>query len=492
MTGTRTSSAVELFVPLHREDERPLHHQLEQQLRDAVRNGRLGPDTTLPSSRALASQLGIARGVVVEAYEQLVAEGYLLARPGGSTRVASVPTQPTRAPSLEGAVGLELDFRPGRPDLAEFPRLTWSRSLRRVLVEAPAERLSYLDGRGVPELRDVLSAYLDRVRGTCTNPADIVISNGFAQGLQLVARALRESGARRVGVEDPWNSVYRKMLTASGLEVVPVPVDGEGIQVQRLELAHVDAVVVTPAHQYPTGAVLSAERRSALIEWADRHDTLIVEDDYDAEFRYDREPIGAMQGLCADRVAYAGTASKTLAPGLRLGWLAVPRRLTDRIARAKVAADFGSGALDQLALADFIDRGELDRHLRRMRSIYRLRRDALLAGLEQHLPDIRPAGASAGLHVLAWLPAGVDEATLVNEAAEQSIGLQGVTPTFADGHETGGIIFGYAAIDEGRISLGLERLSSLRAWRGRVGQPSRAARAGQSETARQVSRQDAR
>jgi GntR family transcriptional regulator/MocR family aminotransferase len=464
MRRTRTSSALELFVPLAREDDRPLHHQLEQQLREAVRSGRLGPEATLPSSRALAAQLGVARGVVVEAYEQLIAEGYLIARPGGSTRVARVPAPPAQPAAALPTAPLAVDFRPGRPDLAEFPRVAWSRSLRHVLDTSPAERFDYLDGRGMPELRDTLSAYLDRVRGTCTGGADIVICNGFAQGIQLLARALRESGTRRVGVEDPWNVTYRKALANAGLEVVPVPVDANGIRVDRLEEVRVDALVLTPAHQYPTGAVLSAERRTALIDWADRQDAVIVEDDYDAEYRYDREPIGAMQGLCSYRVAYAGTASKTLAPGLRLGWLAVPRRLTALVAQVKLAADFGSSALDQLALADFIERGELDRHLRRMRGVYRLRRDALLAGLARHLPQMRPLGASAGLHVLAWLPPGVDEAALVAEAAAAGIGLQGVAASFAGEPPQGGIIFGYGAVDERHIEAGLRQLATLGTW----------------------------
>jgi GntR family transcriptional regulator/MocR family aminotransferase len=465
MKGMRTSSVVELFVPVQRDADRPLHHQIEQQLREAVRSGRLGPEATLPSTRALAAQLGVARGVVVEAYEQLVAEGYLLSTPGGSTRVARVPAPPTQPAAAQVPAPIDVDFRPGRPDLAEFPRAAWSRSLRHFLNESPAERFDYLDGRGVPELRDVLSAYLDRVRGTCTSGADVIICNGFAQGIQLLARALRESGARRVGVEDPWNATYRKALGNAGLEVVPVPVDEAGIQVDRLAAARVHAVVLTPAHQYPTGAVLSAERRTALIDWADQEDALIVEDDYDAEYRYDREPIGAMQGLCSYRVAYAGTASKTLAPGLRLGWLAVPGRLAARIAQAKLAADFGSSAIDQLALADFIERGELDRHLRRMRGVYRLRRDALLDGLARHLPAMRPAGASAGLHVLAWLPPGVDEAALVAGAADAGIGLQGVAAGFAGEVRQGGIIFGYGAVDERRIDSGLRQLATLAAWR---------------------------
>jgi GntR family transcriptional regulator/MocR family aminotransferase len=261
---------------------------------------------------------------------------------------------------------------------------------------------------------------------------------------------------------------YRQAIAAAGLEVVPVPVDEGGMRVDLLDDVRADAVVVTPAHQYPTGAVLAPERRSALIDWADARDALILEDDYDAEYRYDREPIGAMQGLCSFRVAYAGTASKTLAPGLRLGWLAVPRRFRDRVAQAKLAADHGSAALDQLALADFIEHGQLDRHLRRMRAIYRSRRDALLDGLARHLPEMHAAGASAGLHVLAWLPDGLDEATLIGDAAEQGIGIQGVASAFAGPPPRGGVIFGYGSLDERRIDAGLARLAGLSVWRARA------------------------
>jgi GntR family transcriptional regulator/MocR family aminotransferase len=468
MTRSRTSSATELFVPLDRDSGRSLHHQLEQQLREAVRYGRLGPEETLPSSRALASQLGVARGVVVEAYEQLAAEGYLVTRPGGTTRVATARARPPQPLVPPETLPFQADFRPGRPDLTEFPRAAWARSVRRVLNVAPAARLGYLDGHGMPELREALSAYLDRVRGTCTDPADIVICSGFAQGLQLLARALRRAGARRVGVEDPWHTVYRRSLEVLGLDVVPLAVDDEGMRVDLLEEVGVDTVVLTPAHQYPTGAVLSATRRAALIAWADRHDAILVEDDYDAEFRYDREPIGAMQGLCPDRVAYAGTVSKTLAPGLRLGWLAVPRHLSARVARTKVAADLGSSAIDQLALADFIERGELGRHLRRMRSVYRLRRDALLAGFGRYLPEVCPVGASAGLHVLAWLPAGVGESALVTEAAGRGVGLTGVAETYAGQPTRAGLVFGYATVDEHRIASGLGLLSSLGAYRARI------------------------
>jgi GntR family transcriptional regulator/MocR family aminotransferase len=439
----------------------PLHRQLEQHLRDAVRQGRLAAGAPVPSTRALASQLDVARGVVVEAYEQLAAEGYLVSRPGSSTRVARLPGIGRRPAAPPDAPTPDFDFRPGRPALDEFPRATWLRSMRRALDRAPSERLGYLDGHGVPELRAVLSAYLDRVRGTSTSADDIVVATGFAQGLHLVAQALRSIGVRRIGVEDPWQPLSRETLARARLEVVPLPVDRDGLVVERLDAAEIDAVVVTPAHQYPTGAVMAPERRAGLMDWACRRSAIIIEDDYDAEFRYDREPVGALQGLCPERVVYAGTASKTLAPGLRLAWLAVPRALVERVAAAKRAADLGSGALEQLALADFIEHGELDRHLRRMRTTYRHRRDALLEGLARHLPDFVPTGASAGLHVLAWMPDDIEETRIVEAAAASGVGLQAVSPAYAAPPPHGGIVFGYGSIAEHRIEEGLARVAAL-------------------------------
>ncbi len=469
MAAVSTSSTpsrlagIDLLVPLDRELDEPLHRQLEQQLRDGVRSGRLAPDLTLPSTRALADQLGLARGVVVEAYEQLTAEGYLATRPGGRTRVARVPMPEVRPPSLpaprQSAPPFEIDFRPGRPDLTDFPRAAWMRSLRHVLNEAPAARLGYLDGRGMPELREALTTYLNRARGTGAVAADVIIASGFAQSLQLICRALRASGAQRIAIEDPWHPEYRDMIVAAGLLPVAVPVDEHGIRVDVLAAAHVDAVMVTPAHQYPTGAVLSPERRKALIDWADERDATIIEDDYDSEFRYDRDPIGAMQGLCADRVCYAGTASKVLAPGLRLGWIIAPQRLVRPIADAKMAADHGSSAIDQLALADFIARGELDRHLRRMRAVYRHRRDVLLAALARQLPQLEPVGISAGMHVLAWLPAGVDDSEVVEWAGRRGVGLVSLSSTRVAPEGRPGLIFGYGSVDERRIDDGVSRLA---------------------------------
>ncbi len=460
MTRTKTSSAIELLVPLDRASARPLHRQLEHELRDAVRSGRLPSGSTLPSTRALAGQLAVSRGIVVEAYEQLAAEGYLVSRPGGATQVAAGARPAPSRPPGHPPIPIAFDFRPGRPDLDLFPRATWMRSVRRALNEAPSERLGYLDGRGMPELRTALADYLNRVRGTAAHPDHIVICSGFSQGLKLVATVLREDGTTRVAIEEPSQGEGRNDLRAMGLDVVEIPVDDHGLRVDLLDAADVDAVVVTAAHQYPTGGVLPAERRSALVAWAERRGGTVIEDDYDAEFRYDREPIGAIQGLSPERVVYAGSASKILAPGLRLGWFIVPAALADRVTLAKRTADLGSPAIDQLAFADFLERGELDRHLRRLRPIYRARRDILLASLGRYLPELRPVGASAGLHVLAWLPTGLDETAIVAGAQRSGIRVQGIGPR--PGPEAAaGLTFGYGAIDASAIDEGIGRLAAV-------------------------------
>jgi GntR family transcriptional regulator / MocR family aminotransferase len=460
MSEMRTTSPPELLLELRREEPTALHRQLERELRGAIRSGRLRSGAAVPATRTLAKQLGLSRGVVVEAYEQLVAEGYLVSRHGSATRVAPGAVAAQLRVPASPPPSLRYDFRPGRPDLTLFPGTAWLRSVRAALNVAPAERLGYSGGHGLPELRESLAAYLDRVRGTDADPGRIVITSGVAQGLGLLCRVLGTSGARRLAMEDPSHPGSRAVVHAAGLQPVGVPVDDAGLRVDLLDQTDADAVLVTPAHQFPTGAVFSAERRAALVEWATRRGGLIIEDDYDAEYRYDREPIGSIQGLAPDRVVYAGSASKVLAPGLRLGWLVVPAWLVDAIAGAKEAADLGSPALEQLAFADFLARGELDHHLRRMRPLYRTRRDALLAGMERNLPALRPTGAAAGLHVLTRLPAGIDEAAVVARAAEVSVGVYGVGPDWiSEESHPGGLVFGYAGLSSESIEAGLRLLA---------------------------------
>ena len=459
MTKTRTNSG--LLVVLRRGSRDALHRQIEVSIRNSIRAGQLRRGATLPPTRVLAADLGVSRGVVVEAYQQLTAEGYLTSRTGGQTQVAIGPALPvvTDAPSPAPAPP-QIDFSYGRADVSSFPRTAWSRSIRRALAIAPNEVFGYLSGSGVPQLRMALADYLNRVRGTSARPENIVICTGYAQGIALVIQVLAVAGARRLAVEDP-SSGDDALPTAraAGLDVVGVPVDRDGIRVDLLEQTGADAVILTPSHQWPTGSVLSADNRAAVLRWASRRGAMVIEDDYDAEYRYDRTPIGAMQGLAPDCVIYAGSASKTLAPGLRLGWLVVPAHVAGAVADTKIAADRGSPALEQLALADLITRGEFDRHLRRMRPIYRRRRDTLLAAMAARLPDLQPAGVSAGLHAVAWLPPDLEEAAVVDAAAGLGLRVNGVAPYRISHPGPGGLIFGYATLNERALVGGIDLLA---------------------------------
>lgn len=376
-------AAAEVHVELDRGSPTPVHVQLESALREAIRTGRLVADSVLPPTRRFAEQLGVSRGVVVEAYQQLTAEGYLTAQTGGYTRVASAVASAPRpaAAAPPPPAGRSIQLRYGRPDLAQFPRAAWVRAVREVFVSAPNDRLNYLDGHGAPELRSALAGYLNRVRGTWATPDEVVVTNGFAGAQSLLFPILAERGVRRIAVEDPCDPDGRELAGAAGLEVVPIPVTSQGIDTEAVVRAEVQAVLVTPAHQFPTGGVLSAEHRARLVAWARETGGLVIEDDYDAEYRYDSAPIGAIQGLARDAVVYAGTASKTLAPGLRLGWMLAPADLADAIADRKMRVDRGAPVVDQLAFARFLELGEFDRHLRRMRPVYRRRRDVLLEEL---------------------------------------------------------------------------------------------------------------
>jgi len=314
----------------------------------------------------------------------------------------------------------------------------------------------------VPQLRTAIAGYLNRVRGTVAQPDQVVICTGYAQGAALLVGVLAAAGARRLALEDPCSGDDAlPAARAAGLDVIGVPVDRDGIRVDRLAASGADAVVLTPSHQWPTGSVLSAERRAAVLRWAAGSGAVVIEDDYDAEYRYDRTPVGALQGLAPDRVVYAGSASKTLAPGLRLGWFVMPGHLAEPMAAAKIAADRGSPALEQLALADLITRGEFDRHLRRMRPVYRRRRDALLAALARRLPRLEPAGVSAGLHLVTWLPPDLDEATVVGAAARAGVGIEGVTPYRISHPGPGGLIFGFATVNEQAIAAGIDILARV-------------------------------
>ncbi len=466
----------DVLVSLNRDSGVALHRQIEVSIRDGIRAGRLPRGTPLPPTRKLSADLGVSRGVVIEAYQQLSAEGYLTSRAGGYTTVAIGP-EPAEERALVGLPRVsEVDFCPCRADASMFPRSAWLRSMRRVLMDASAADFGYVNGRGAPALHEALASYLNRVRGTSASPADIVICNGYAQGIALIVQVLAKFGATRLAVEDPSaDDDAVPVARAAGLEVVGVPVDEGGVRVEALERLDADALVLTPSHQWPTGGVLSAQSRAAAVRWAREREALIIEDDYDAEYRYDRAPVGSLQGLAPDRVIYAGTASKTLAPGLRLGWLVVPPALVDDVAAAKTLADRGSPVLDQLAFANFLARGEFDRHLRRMRPVYRRRRDALLAALHSELPDFEPAGIAAGLHLVAYMPHDLDETTLVEAAERRGLAIYGLAPYRLSHPGRPGLIFGYATLDEPTLRRGVKLLAEVVDEHRRYGGEARAA-----------------
>jgi GntR family transcriptional regulator/MocR family aminotransferase len=438
----------------------PLHEQLELSLREQVRNGRLTPGTKLPSSRALAAELGVSRGVVLEAYGQLTAEGYLVAGQGAPTRVAMTAVA-ERPPLATGTLEPRYAYRfdPFLPDLASFPRELWLRSQRAAVRDASFEAHGHGDPRGMPQLRNELMGYLARVRGAAPEPEHTLICAGFTQAFSLLCASLRGRGIQRLALEDPGWPQYRLIAEQAGLETMGIPVDEQGLDVAALERCGCETIVVTPAHQFPTGVVMSSERRAALLAWADEVDGLIVEDDYDSELRYDRGPVGALQGLAPERVCHIGSAAKRLAPALRLGWVLSPSWLTGELTYEKGLADGGTSAGEQLALADFIARGELDRHLRRMRLHYRRRRDVALRTLAAAVPQARPGGVAAGLFAAVTLPPGVPEAALIRAAAIAGVAVDGLAPTRSSDPGPAGIILGYCNLAEPAIERGVQLLA---------------------------------
>ena len=435
-----------LLMRLDRSASQPLRAQLEASLREAIRGGRLRAGERLPSSRELARALGVSRGMVQDCYGQLLAEGYLTSRTGSATRVAGISghqagDQPAAGPAMAsppsaGRHPLEprliADFQPAIPDLSSFPRTDWAWAVKQACTQAAAADLGYGDPRGSPVLREVLAGYLRRVRAAAASPARMTISTGFAQGINLVLRALaREGGVTCVAFEDPGygsaqaDETLRAVL-AMGVDVTYVPVDEQGLVVSELAASGAQAVVVTPAHQSPTGVVLSPARRHALTGWARRGGGYVIEDDYDSEFRYDKEPVGVLQGLAPEQVFLLGTASKALAPAVRLGWVHAPLPLAAAVAAEKEMSDRGSCTLDQLALATLLTTGRYDRHLRRMRTVYAARRTALTDAFARHAPRVQLTGLAAGFHAVAPLPPGADEAAVIAAARDRRVGLHGI------------------------------------------------------------------
>ncbi|NUW36659.1 PLP-dependent aminotransferase family protein [Nonomuraea sp. SMC257] len=442
---------LDLHVHLRPGTGHGLRTGLEHALRDAVRSGRLRSGTRLPSSRALARDLGIARGTVTQALDQLVAEGYLESKPRSGIRVAPQPAAPPAEIAPPSHATLRpvrgIDLRSGFPDLAAFPRREWLAATRHILQTAPNTAFGYRERAGAVELRQALAEYLGRARGVSTTPDHIVVCAGYAHALRLVCQVLRHHHGGSAGAfafEDPTEPDHPALVEQLGHRARRIPVDRDGLIVEGL--TDESAVVVTPAHQYPLGVTLSPARRVELVSWARRTGAFIVEDDYDGEFRYDRQPVGALQGMAPDRVIYAGTASKTIAPGLRLAWLVLPGGLLGALREATRWDESSVNVIDQLVLARLVQTGELDRHVRRCRARYRRRRDLLGQAVARHLPHGRLSGIAAGLHAVLRLPAGSDhEGPLLGHLAARGIHVEGISPFYQRPEQSPlAIVIGYA------------------------------------------------
>jgi GntR family transcriptional regulator/MocR family aminotransferase len=431
------------------------HDRLTRALRAAIRAGRVSDGSALPPSRALAADLGLSRWVVTQAYAQLVAEGYLHARVGSATRVRWTPDPRTGASdtSRPAPVATRFDVTPGLPDLRAFPRTRWGDALREQARRIPFPELGFPAPGGHSELRGVLAEYLHRCRGVAAEADEVVITTGVTDGAARLFRALRAEGITRIAVEDPGWTRLHNVAREAGLAVVPIPVDEHGLRVADLDHDPATrAVLLTPTHQFPTGVILTPHRRAALVDWARRVDGLVIEDDYDSEFRYDHRPLGAIQGLCPPRVVLLGSLSKTLSPALGIGWLVAPPRWS-RALLASGTARSGPPVLDQLAFASLVRTGGYDRHLRSVRQRYRGRRAALLDALRVRLPACRVTGSAAGLHLLAHLGAQIDAEAVITASARRGLRLVDLrTYQVVGGQPANCLVLGYGNLADTAIA----------------------------------------
>ena len=467
MTVDWARGGPDLLVALDR-GAGPLGIQLQDQLRAAIRDRRLGTGERLPSTRRLAELLGVSRGTVVDAYEQLLAEGYVESAVGSGTRVAALPAagparQAPGAPSPPSARPAEVDFEYGIPDLGSVPLTDWSWAVSEAARTLPTAELGDEDPAGSRHLREVVTAYHRRVRSGCAVAEDAVVVSGFRQGLTFALATLARHGIQRVALEDPGPREHDVIARRAALEPVPVPVDDHGLDVAFLRETGARAVLVTPAHQCPTGVALGPSRRRDLLAWADEVDGVILEDDYDAEFRYDRQPVGSLQGLAPARVIALGSVSKTLAPAIRLGWVLAPPPFVAGIVEEQRLSSRGAPRLDQEALALFMESGRFDRHLRRVREIYRARRDVLAAEAERAFGPGRLHGLEAGCHALLHLPAGTSERAVVATAATMGVRVNGLGHyRFAAADvapRPPALVLGFGNVSERQIRRGIHALA---------------------------------
>ncbi|MFF6997862.1 PLP-dependent aminotransferase family protein [Streptomyces sp. NPDC008313] len=457
----------QLGLTVDRESRLSLAVQVRNSLRDLVEDGTLWPGTRIPSSRQLALDIGVSRSVVVEAYEQLSAEGYLETKRGSGTTIAH-RAQPDTAgstlvpPDPEPAAGAMWDLRTGTSNVVDFPRQEWIRCVTGVINDSGRLELGYSPPAGVPLTRRVLTGYLGRVRGVRSRPEDVMVTSGFAQGLALVCKVLLDRGHTTLGVEDPGHPGEREFITSSGLRPVGIPVDEDGLRVDLLEESGARAVLVTPGNQFPTGARLGPDRRERLTAWAREVDGYVIEDDFDSPFLHRNDRLPALQSLAPDRVVYAGSASKALAPALRLGWLAAPSELMASIEHVRAGWDIGCSGLEQLAFTRFVDTGAFDRHQRRLRSEFHRRRQAVRRQAATSLPGSRLLGGDSGLQAYLRLPGHVDERALVRAARARSVLVRGGRfYALTDTSRPPALVISYATVNTGGLIRSLMELGSV-------------------------------
>lgn len=468
----------------------PGARHIYEALKGQILGGVFGAEGRLPSSRALALDLGVSRTTVTAAYEQLLAEGFIAVRQGARPRVAPAVIGKAARPAAAKPAGpirlsaygqriqglprpvrpperLIADFRYGDLAPSDFPAAIWRRAVNAAMARRP-DRLAYDDPRGSRRLRTALQGYLWRARTLRCDLDQILIVNGSQQGLDLCARLILDAGDRFV-IEDPCYAMARQVFASTGALPVPIAADRDGLRTDLVEAIDARLAYVTPSHQFPLGGVMPVARRRRLVAWAERRGAWLVEDDYDSEYRYDINPVPPLHGLeDSGRVIYLGTISKTLSPTLRIGYLVVPPALQEAFAAAKQLTDRHSPLTEQEALAALIESGAYERHLRRVRRANGERREALLAALHLHFGDrIAIEGAEAGLHIVAWfagLPAA-QEPALVAAARRAGVGVYPLSPLYDPDNTQGrpdaaGLVMGYAALDARRIARGVERLAA--------------------------------
>ena len=457
----RKVQARDLLLELDHSRPVSVSRQVEEQMRGAIRSGALGAHEQLPSTRMLAEDLGVSRGVILRAYGQLAAEGYISLRQGAAPTVRAavhLDSQTVRPPN--GHRRIVYDLRPHLPDVTTFPRQPWLRAVRESLAQARIADLTYSDSAGLWDLRVAVANYLSRARGVVAPPAQTLITAGSTHSLSLLSRALARRGETRMAFENPSHRGLRAVASMAGQTIVAAAVDESGVRPHTIDRA--DSLFVSPAHQFPTGVVLAPKRRKALVEWAEEADVVILEDDYDAEFRYDRAPTGALQSLAPERVVYFGSTGKTFAPALRLGWMVLPAALVEDVSRELAGTMLHVSGLDQLAFANFLQCGDFDRHLRRMRQVYGARRNFTADLLTRVLPDHEVRGIAGGLHAVLGMPSHAAAASVRTEARAQGIEIDSIDQhTFAEFGGPAGLVIGYGALPEPTLAEALAGLAEI-------------------------------